>query len=161
MQIIVLLIANTSNWKFISCRKFRAWRNHKLCQGPSKRQKMARETGLEPATSTVTGWYSNQLSYSPAFAALVTTFFKISPFYRFSNRIQQKIADFQVFCPNRRLLPVGRGRAVSGIYFPLIIGMRLVLPGLPWYVKNSFQVKCKCGRIVPVMWNLRHPERYS
>ena len=28
--------------------------------------KMARETGLEPATSTVTGWHSNQLSYSPA-----------------------------------------------------------------------------------------------
>ena len=28
---------------------------------------MARETGLEPATSTVTGWYSNQLSYSPTF----------------------------------------------------------------------------------------------
>ena len=27
---------------------------------------MARETGIEPATSTVTGWYSNQLSYSPA-----------------------------------------------------------------------------------------------
>ena len=27
---------------------------------------MARETGLEPATSTVTGWHSNQLSYSPA-----------------------------------------------------------------------------------------------
>ncbi len=71
---------------------------------------MARETGLEPATSTVTGWYSNQLSYSPAFAALVTTFFKISPFYRFSNRIQQKIADFQVFCPNRRLLPVRKGK---------------------------------------------------
>ncbi len=32
-----------------------------------KVKKMARETGLEPATSTVTGWYSNQLSYSPAF----------------------------------------------------------------------------------------------
>ena len=30
-------------------------------------KKMARETGLEPATSTVTGWHSNQLSYSPAF----------------------------------------------------------------------------------------------
>jgi hypothetical protein len=30
-------------------------------------RKMARETGLEPATSTVTGWYSNQLSYSPTF----------------------------------------------------------------------------------------------
>ena len=32
-----------------------------------KQKKMARETGLEPATSTVTGWHSNQLSYSPAF----------------------------------------------------------------------------------------------
>ena len=32
-----------------------------------KTKKMARETGLEPATSTVTGWHSNQLSYSPAF----------------------------------------------------------------------------------------------
>ena len=32
-----------------------------------KAKKMARETGLEPATSTVTGWHSNQLSYSPAF----------------------------------------------------------------------------------------------
>ena len=29
-------------------------------------KKMARETGLEPATSTVTGWHSDQLSYSPA-----------------------------------------------------------------------------------------------
>ena len=28
--------------------------------------KMARATGLEPATSSVTGWYSNQLSYAPA-----------------------------------------------------------------------------------------------
>ena len=27
---------------------------------------MAREKGIEPATSTVTGWHSNQLSYSPA-----------------------------------------------------------------------------------------------
>ena len=35
---------------------------------------MARETGLEPATSTVTGWYSNQLSYSP-------TFFKFQEIY--------------------------------------------------------------------------------
>ena len=31
-----------------------------------KTKKMARETGLEPATSTVTGWHSNPLSYSPA-----------------------------------------------------------------------------------------------
>ena len=29
-------------------------------------KKMARETGLEPATSTVTGWCTNQLCYSPA-----------------------------------------------------------------------------------------------
>ena len=27
---------------------------------------MARATGFEPATSTVTGWHSNQLSYAPA-----------------------------------------------------------------------------------------------
>ena len=32
---------------------------------------MARETGLEPATPTVTGWYSNQLSYSPALRCLI------------------------------------------------------------------------------------------
>ena len=28
--------------------------------------KMAEATGLEPATSTVTGWHSNQLSYASA-----------------------------------------------------------------------------------------------
>ena len=28
-------------------------------------KKVARKTGIEPATSTVTGWYSNQLSYFP------------------------------------------------------------------------------------------------
>ncbi len=37
-----------------------------------KAKKVARETGLEPATSTVTGWYSNQLSYSPAINAVVS-----------------------------------------------------------------------------------------
>ena len=31
---------------------------------------MARETGLEPATSTVTGWHSNQLSYAPAISCM-------------------------------------------------------------------------------------------
>ena len=31
------------------------------------KKEMARETGLEPATSTVTGWCTNQLCYSPAF----------------------------------------------------------------------------------------------
>ena len=34
---------------------------------------MARETGLEPATSGVTGRRSNQLSYSPAKGALART----------------------------------------------------------------------------------------
>ena len=37
-----------------------------MSQTVEEAKKMARETGIEPATSTVTGWYSNQLSYSPA-----------------------------------------------------------------------------------------------
>ncbi len=38
-----------------------------LPQGlPAPRGRVARETGLEPATSGVTGRRSNQLSYSPA-----------------------------------------------------------------------------------------------
>ena len=31
---------------------------------------MARATGFEPATSTVTGWHSNQLSYAPAISCI-------------------------------------------------------------------------------------------
>ena len=31
---------------------------------------MARATGFEPATSTVTGWHSNQLSYAPAISCM-------------------------------------------------------------------------------------------
>ena len=38
---------------------------------------MARETGLEPATSTVTGWHSNQLSYSPAYISGVDAWKKL------------------------------------------------------------------------------------
>ena len=30
------------------------------------KKEMAEATGLEPATSTVTGWHSNQLSYASA-----------------------------------------------------------------------------------------------
>ena len=41
-----------------------------------KGTKMARETGLEPATPTVTGWYSNQLSYSPALEARIKIFMR-------------------------------------------------------------------------------------
>ena len=37
-------------------------RKRKLRKG-----KLAEATGLEPATSTVTGWHSNQLSYASAF----------------------------------------------------------------------------------------------
>lgn len=33
-------------------------------------KKMAEATGLEPATSTVTGWHSNQLSYASASPAM-------------------------------------------------------------------------------------------
>ena len=40
------------------------------------RGKVAGETGLEPATSTVTGWHSNQLSYSPAQCSYYTPFFE-------------------------------------------------------------------------------------
>src|ERR1700678_4567262 len=42
-------------------------RRRELCDRPNG-VKMARETGLEPATSGVTGRRSNQLSYSPAAA---------------------------------------------------------------------------------------------
>ena len=31
-----------------------------------KEKRVAGATGLEPATSSVTGWHSNQLSYAPA-----------------------------------------------------------------------------------------------
>ena len=90
---------------------------------------MARETGLEPATSTVTGWYSNQLSYSPAFAALVTTFFKISPFYRFSNRIQQKNRWFSGILsePATFAGPEGEGRCLEFI-FRLLLECGLYCP---------------------------------
>ena len=41
-------------------------------------KKMARETGLEPATSTVTGWHSDQLSYSPAYTLQGLAVFTVS-----------------------------------------------------------------------------------
>ena len=40
---------------------------------------MARETGLEPATSTVTGWHSNQLSYSPASSGSISVAAVLNP----------------------------------------------------------------------------------
>ena len=36
-----------------------------------QRGKVAEATGLEPATSTVTGWHSNQLSYASAFLRII------------------------------------------------------------------------------------------
>ena len=62
-------------------------------------KKMARETGLEPATSTVTGWHSNQLSYSPAYISGVdawknsvslSTLYNITPFGCFANVFFEK-----------------------------------------------------------------------
>ena len=64
---------------------------------------MARETGLEPATSTVTGWHSNQLSYSPAFISGVdawknsislSTLYNITPFEVLSNSFLKKSEFF-------------------------------------------------------------------
>ena len=53
--------------KFTCALKFYDFCSDFLKTARKKDKKMARETGLEPATSTVTGWHSNQLSYSPAF----------------------------------------------------------------------------------------------
>ena len=72
-------------------------------------KKMARETGLEPATSTVTGWHSDQLSYSPAYTLLRTRSFhcfiliglamyKIyPPANTFSSVFLKKIENFCIF----------------------------------------------------------------
>ena len=71
-----------------------------------KAKKMARETGLEPATSTVTGWHSNQLSYSPAFISGVdawknsvslSTLYNITPFGCFANVFLKKSEFFVRF----------------------------------------------------------------
>ena len=44
-------------------------RNKKKCHIFRDLENMAEATGLEPATSTVTGWHSNQLSYASAYEA--------------------------------------------------------------------------------------------
>ena len=62
-----------------SCRKF-IWHEVKGISG-KRQKKVARETGLEPATSTVTGWHSNQLSYSPAFISGVENVSSLSTCY--------------------------------------------------------------------------------
>ena len=61
---------------------------------------MARETGLEPATSTVTGWYSNQLSYSPALTlrnAVLLILFNIAYVLKKANQFSKKTANFLIF----------------------------------------------------------------
>ena len=50
---------------------------------------MAEATGLEPATSTVTGWHSNQLSYASAFLAMPLMYVMISIFQaEFRKKLQ-------------------------------------------------------------------------
>ena len=47
-----------------------ATKKHKMRVFEKKTKKMAEATGIEPATSTVTGWHSNQLSYASAIPAI-------------------------------------------------------------------------------------------
>ena len=65
-------------------------------------KKMAGKTGLEPATSTVTGWHSNQLSYFPAF---FKRYSNIHWKNRFSSRKLKKIAFFPEKPEFRRIFP--------------------------------------------------------
>lgn len=51
-------------------------------------KKMARETGIEPATSTVTGWHSNQLSYAPAIACMRLIY---TPVFEKANQNGKKV----------------------------------------------------------------------
>ncbi len=73
--------------------------------------KLAGATGLEPATSTVTGWHSNQLSYAPATLIMPL---KIHEFFGNTSReskksrkmtsLVRKISEMEKYSRNERIL---------------------------------------------------------
>ena len=86
--------------------------------------KMARLTGLEPATPGVTGRYSNQLSYNRAssfvtFTAAVARLTGLEPATpgvtgRYSNQLSyNRSLPVQIIERKRRSRPVGWGRQVE------------------------------------------------
>lgn len=66
-------------------------------------ENMAEATGLEPATSTVTGWHSNQLSYASASLMMPLMYAIISIFQAGFRKKIQFFSDFTENLPVFRL----------------------------------------------------------
>ena len=109
---------------------------------------MARETGLEPATSTVTGWHSNQLSYSPApylyqpltsLCIAVNSYIKYTLFRKmqaFFSKKMKKNEKNTIGCPefSEKLLKSCENRR----NFSEKIFSHLDIFGGKWYIQNGF-----------------------